>query len=289
MKATVSSGYYHLHGTVGRIHLGISALIGITSIIAAVVLSIGGLLAVKYFVQATDLKIHHDVTDPLSQTVGMMFAVLLGFMISNAMQRFEVARNTVQQEAASLADIFNIAGSLQEQSKSNLRRLCIQYADQIVTEEWPLLGKKNISVPTIRTYREIWQECVLYQPKTQRDSNVHQSLLSSLTAMSDARRLRIEALHNGLPQTLWWVLIMGGLATIMFTYFFGAKNTKLQVIMTGMVTFNISLNIFLLYTFDDPFIGDVMVRPTAFETDLIMFQSHWQVDKQGHDSIKLSP
>ncbi len=266
--------------------MGIDTLIGITAIISVVFLSIGGLLAVKYFLHAADLKIHHDVTDPLSQTVGMMFAVLLGFMISNSMQRFEVARITVQQEAASLADVFDLAGSLQDQSKANLRRLCIQYADQIVTEEWPLLSKKNISVPTIRTYREIWQECVQYHPKTQRDSNVHQSLLSSMTAMSDARRLRIEALHNGLPQTLWWVLIMGGLATIVFTYFFGAKNTKLQVIMTGMVTLNISLNVFLLYTFNDPFIGDVMVRPTAFETDLMMFQSQWQVDKQGHDSVR---
>jgi hypothetical protein len=264
---------------VGVIRLGINTLIGLACIFAAVVLAVGGLLAVRRWLQATDLKIHHDVTDPLSQVVGMMFAVLLGFMVSDAMQRFEQARSTVQQEAASLADIFNLAGGLPKQDRDNLRGLCIKYADQIITEEWPLLGQKKISVPTIRTYRAIWQDCITYQPKAQNDSNIQQIMLNSLTSMSDARRLRIEALHNGLPFALWWVLVVGGLATIIFTYFFGVKNIKLQMVMTAIVTLVICLNIFLLYSYDDPFGGDVMVHPTAFEADLMMFKTQWNADK----------
>jgi Protein of unknown function (DUF4239) len=263
--------------------LGIDTLIGITAITAMVFFSVGGLLAVRKFIETTSLKLHHDVTDPLSQVVAVMFAILLGFMISNALQRFEGARSTVQQEAASLADVFNLAGALQEQDKRDIRRLCILYADQIISEEWPLLGKRGVSFSTIRTYHSLWDDCVGYKAKNQGESNVHQCMLSSLTAMSDARRLRIEALHNGLPQALWWVLLLGALATIIFTYFFGAQNTRLQVIMTAMVTFIISLNIFLLYTFDDPFEGDVMISPTAFITDLMMFKTQWHVDADGRD------
>jgi hypothetical protein len=263
--------------------LGIDTLIGITAITAMVFLSVGGLLSVRKFIESTSLKSHHDVTDPLSQVVAVMFAILLGFMISNSLQRFEGARSTVQQEAASLADVFNFAGGLQEQDKREVRRLSILYADQIISEEWPLLGKRDVSFSTIRTYRALWAECVTYKPKNQRESNVHQAMLSSLTAMSDARRLRIEALHNGLPPALWCVLLLGGMATIVFTYFFGAQNTRLQVVMTSMVTFVISLNVFLLYTFDDPFEGDVMVSPTAFKTDLMMFKTQWHVDPDGKD------
>ncbi|MBS1955783.1 MAG: DUF4239 domain-containing protein [Cyanobacteria bacterium SZAS-4] len=261
--------------------MGIDTLVGITAITSVVFLSVVGLLFIRKWLEATELKIHHDVTDPLSQVVGMMFAMLLGFMISNSMQRFETARSTVQQEAASLANIFNYAGALQENERKELRKLCIRYADQIVHEEWPLLGRRNISVSTIRTYRTIWEECTNYKPVTQKESNVHQAALAALVSMSDARRLRIEALHNGLPPALWWVLILGGLATIVFTYFFGAPNARLQVIMTAMVTLVISLNIYLLYTFDDPFEGDVMIRPTAFETDLMMFRKQWNVSDDG--------
>ncbi|CAN5149546.1 hypothetical protein BH10CYA1_BH10CYA1_60180 [soil metagenome] len=269
--------------------MGIDTLIGITAITSTVFASVVGLLFIRRWLQSTELKIHHDVTDPLSQVVGMMFAMLLGFMISNAMQRFETARSTVQQEAASLADIFNYAGALQESEKTELRKLCIRYADQIINEEWPLLSKRNVSVSTIRTYRTIWEECTNYKPANQMESNVHQSMLASLVSMSDARRLRIEALHNGLPAALWWVLILGGLATIVFTYFFGAQNTRLQVIMTSMVTLVISLNIYLLYTFDDPFEGDVMIRPAAFETDLMMFRKQWNVSDEGKDLEIIDP
>jgi hypothetical protein len=265
--------------------LGINTLIGLFCIFIVVVLAVGGLLGVRRWLQATDLKIHHDVTDPLSQVVGMMFAVLLGFMVSDAMQRFEEARSTVQQEAASLADIFNLAGGLPKQDRDDLRGLCIKYADQIITEEWPLLAQKKISVSTIRTYRAIWQDCIMYQPKAQGDSNIQQVMLNALTAMSDARRLRIEALHNGLPFALWWVLVAGGLATVVFTYFFGVKNIKLQVVMTAIVTLVICLNIFLLYSYDDPFSGDVMVHPTAFEADLMMFKTQWNADKD-KDSLE---
>ncbi|RTL45898.1 MAG: DUF4239 domain-containing protein [Candidatus Melainabacteria bacterium] len=269
--------------------MGIDILVGIFAITAVVFSSVGGLLGIRKWLQSADLKHHHDVTDPLSQTVGMMFAVLLGFMISNAMGRFELARSTVQQEAASLADVFNFAEGLQKADRKEIRRLCIRYADQLTTIEWPLLSNHTVSVPTIRTYRSIWEQCTGYKPKNQMESNAHQAMLAALVKMSDARRLRIEALHNGLPQALWWVLVLGGLATMTFTYFFGAQNTRLQVIMTAIVTLVISLNIFLLYAFDDPFEGDVMVRPTAFETDLMMFKKQWNVSEDGEELEEPAP
>jgi Protein of unknown function (DUF4239) len=269
--------------------LGGYTFFGLMAILVVVALSVCGLLAVRRWIQATDLKVHHDVTDPLSQVVGMMFAVLIGFMVSDAMQRFEEARATVQQEAASLADIYNLAGGLPAATREKLRSTCIAYAEQIINTEWPLLAQKKISVPTIRTYRTIWQECITFHPSDQAESNIQQVLLNSLTDMSDARRLRIEALHNGLPLALWWVLLAGGLATIIFTYFFGIKNTKLQVVMTAIVTLVICLNIFLLASFDDPFGGDVMVHPTAFEADLMMFKTQWDPTKDTAQENQVKP
>jgi hypothetical protein len=42
----------------------------------------------------------------------MLFAVLLGFMVADAMQRFSLARQTVEQEASSLGNIFRLADAL---------------------------------------------------------------------------------------------------------------------------------------------------------------------------------
>lgn len=32
--------------------------------------------------------------------------------------------------------------------------------------------------------------------------------------------VEVDALHNGLPPVLWSILVVGGLATVIFTYFF---------------------------------------------------------------------
>jgi hypothetical protein len=63
------------------------------------------------------------------------------------------------------------------------------------------------------------------------------------------------------------VLFAGGLTTVAFTYFFVVENLKVQVLMTSLVTIAICLNLFLLASYDDPFSGDVMVKPTPFEYD----------------------
>ena len=240
--------------------------------------AIGGLLLCRRWLLAAEMRTHHDVADPLSQTVGMMFAVLLGFMVGDAMERFSTARSTTQQEAASLGDIFILSEGLPADNRDRIRSLCIKYAEQVVKIEWPLLAHKGTSSEARETYVRIANECTHYNPETSGQSNVQQSLLPAVVSLGDCRRLRVEALNASLAPTLWLVLSIGGIATIIFTYFFGAGNLRIQMIMVGIVSLVICLNIFLLVAYDDPFSGDVMVYPTAFETDLLRF--HEQLDAQ---------
>ena len=245
---------------------------------AIVVVSLSGLLICRRWLLAAELKTQHDVADPLSQVVGMMFAVLLGFMVGDAMQRFSTARSTTQQEAASLSDVFMLADGLPTAERDKIRNLCVDYADKVVRVEWPMLADKKTSAEVRGTYIELTHECTVYNPITQGQSNVQQSLLPAVVSVGDCRRLRVEALNNSLDPSLWLVLLIGGAATILFTYFFGAGNLKIQLVMVAIVSIVICLNIFLLVTYDDPFSGDVKVNPTAFETDLMVF--HEVLDKE---------
>jgi hypothetical protein len=241
--------------------------------LVVVAISLGGLVLVRRWILAEDLKIQHDVADPLSQVVGMMFAVLLGFMVGDAMQRFSQARAIVQQEAASLGDVFRLADGLPNDNKDRIRALCITYAEQTIHDEWPKMATHTTSTIAWDTYRKLWRECLKLTPKEQGESNVQQTLLNCMVSLADNHRMRVEALHTGLPIALWVVLVMGGAATIVFTYFFSAHRLKIQLIMVSLVSLVICLNIFLLISYDDPFSGDVKVSPTAFETDLQTFKA----------------
>jgi hypothetical protein len=236
-----------------------------------VLVSIAGLLGARYFLKG-DLKSQHDITDPYSQFVAMLFAVLLGFMVADSMQRFGDARRTVQAEASALANIFRLSEGYPADECSKLRHLCLEYAEEVTNVEWPLLTKHQVDLNAWSIYRKLWKETTTYKVDTQSEANVQQALLTAMTAVGDNRRMRVEALHSGLPLDLWLVLIIGGIATIVFTYFFRADDVKIQIVMVGMVSLVICLNLFLLSSYDDPFSGDVMVTPAAFETQVKLFK-----------------
>jgi len=88
-----------------------------------------------------------------------------------------------------------------------------------------------------------------------------------MASVGDNRRMRVEAMHNGLPPVLWVILGIAGVATILFTFFFGAKNRRLQMVMTSIIAVVIGLNIFMLANYNDPFSGDVTIGPDAFIVD----------------------
>lgn len=230
-----------------------------------IVLSVGGLWLVHTRVQSDKLKMHHDVADPYLSVVGTLFAVLLGFMVANAMTRFEEARVTCQSEASAVGNVFRAATGLPEKNRTIIQHACEQYVDLVINEEWPVMSKKHTSDKAWNAYNDIWNDCVKFVPSNDGETNLQAAIMGYLGVLGDARRMRVGALHNGLPAILWFVLFAGGTATIAFTYFFGIENLKLQIAMTSLVSFSICLNLFLLSCFDDPFSGDVMIHPSAFE------------------------
>ena len=246
--------------------------------LVVVICAIGGLLCVRrWFLKAENTQ--HDVADPLSQVVGMMFAILLGFMVGDAMQRFSSARAIVQQEAASLADVYRLSVGLPDAMHAKIQHLCIDYADEVINREWPLLSKRGASDRAWNTYVELATLCCKYSPVTQGQSNVQQCIIPCIVSLGDNRRMRVESINSSLPSDLWWVLLIGAVATILFTYFFAANHLRTQIVMVAIVSVVLCLNIFLLASYDDPFSGDICIHPTALQLDLDRFRAEQNLSK----------
>jgi hypothetical protein len=238
---------------------------GVITTVMTVLVSIAGLLTVRRLSANSDFRQHHDVADPMLSTVGTLFAILLGFMVANAMQRFEEARVNVQEEGNAVMDLYRLAEGLPSERGSLLREHLRKYNEAILKDEWPKLEQKKTSDLAYKYYDMIWTDCATIKPKEDAHNNLQQKILDCITTMSDCRRTRIYAMHNGLPSALWPALFTGGIATVFFTYLFKMHNFKLQILMTSLVTLAICLNLFLLASFDDPFSGDVRVLPLPFQ------------------------
>ncbi|MBU6454881.1 MAG: DUF4239 domain-containing protein [Cyanobacteria bacterium REEB67] len=237
----------------------------------AVGASCGGILLIRKFIKTQTLKDHHEATDPMMACVGTLFAILLGFMVANAMGRFENARQNVQEEAGAVGDVFRLARGLPSPCNTDIMKNCVAYLDAVSPEEFAAMRESKMSDKCWDIYSKMWDQCISYDPQTQGQSNLHQGLVEAMTKFGECRRARSAQLHYALPPVLWTVVFIGAAAIIIFTFFFGVENVALQVGMTAAVTIILSLNIYLLKAFDSPFDGQVYVSPIPFEANKKLF------------------
>lgn len=247
--------------------------VGVGLIVGTTFLSVAGLLIVRRLVDIDRLRRCHEVAGYLLSVVGTMYAVLLGLVVVDAMTTFQKARMAVEAEANSLADVFLLAERLPADKASMVRSLCDRYVSEVVDREWLSMGRGEINHLARTQAVKLLKEVTDFEPLTENHKAVFPLLLQEAYQLWDNRRARTNIATYSIPPVEWFVLLLGGSVTVIFTYFFGLQSTKAQVVMTSMVALLISLNVYLVVLFGAPFSGDLKVPPDAFEVDRLIFDN----------------
>lgn len=250
-----------------------SYVAGSILIFSVSLLSVLGLLVVRKYFDLDKLRSCHEVGGYLLSVVGTMYAVLLGLIVVDAMTKFQAAREIVEQEANSLADVFLLADSLPPEKCRKIRVVCNDYVKEILTEEWPAMADGKISKTARKAIVELMKEVMSFEPVTENQKAIYPLAVQEACQVWDYRRARTNMAQHGIPAVEWIVLIIGAVVTIVFTYFFGLTDAKAQMAMTGMVSLLISLNMYLVILFGSPFSGDLQVSPDSFRVDKLIFDN----------------
>ncbi len=233
--------------------------------LGAIAFSTGLMFLIRKGFGLQSLRYHHEVSDPLLTCVGTLFAVLLGFLVANAMTRYDQARVNIEQEAGAVGDIFRLSTGLPKEQRDKIETDCLNYCNVVIQEGWKELAKHEMNEHAWNAYGQLWQDALSFEPAGNRLSNIHQAMLGACTRLGEARRIRATQLKYHLPGILWVVVILGAVATGMLALFFGMQNAGWQVITNSLVTLILCLNLFLLASYDDPFSGYIALQPVSFE------------------------
>lgn len=250
-----------------------SYIVGTILILGISLLSVLGLLVVRKYFDLEKLKSCHEVGGYLLSVVGTMYAVLLGLIVVDAMTKFQTARDVVEQEANSLADVFLLANSFPEEKCHKVRVICNDYVKEILTDEWPAMAQGKISTSARKAIVELMKEVMSFEPVTENQKAIYPIAVQEACQVWDFRRARTNMAQHGIPVVEWVVLIIGAIVTIVFTYFFGLSDARAQMAMTAMVSLLISLNMYLVILFGAPYSGDLQVNPDAFRVDKLIFDN----------------
>ena len=103
-----------------------------------------------------------------------------------------------------------------------------------------------------------------YQPVTDTQRVFYSESISQLNELGRQRRLRLMYGNAEIHYSLWLFLLGGGFITIGFTFLVGARNGKIKVLVTTLLSSLIMSSIYLVYTFQHPFEGVVSIKPEPY-------------------------
>jgi hypothetical protein len=246
---------------------------GILVIGGATYLSVAGALAFRRLARKahTDFEQFHSMADPMLNVVATLFSILLGFLVAGAMDKFTDTQEQCEMEASKLADVYVLARGFDDAHRIKIQDACKEYCKIIIEDEWPAMEQHKTSPKIWPAGKAIWDEVLTYEPNTDRDVNIHESMIDAVRDLGESRRSRIVAMREQLSPALWIVVMGGSIILMACTYMFFIENPKLQGLMIALVALSLTLNVLLLAIYSNPFVGDLKIRPEAFELDSQIF------------------
>ncbi len=248
------------------------ALLGTIIILATTAAAVGGLFLVRKKVSYDTLSEHHEVANPMVTTFATLYSVLLGFLVVGSFNKFDNCRMSVQAEANAVADVFHLASGLPASSKVQLQTDCLSYARSVVDDEFPAMSGGKPSTATRAKIETLWTDALAYAPSTAAAANVQEELLTCVRTIFERRQDRLFHMEVGSWPVLWAVLIFGNATTVAFTYFFAMKRIASQMILVGLLSLMLSINVYLVIDFSCPFSGPCAVSSEPLVQQCQRFQ-----------------
>ena len=240
--------------------------VGFVAILLTIAVAIAGQILTRRLIGEERLKLLHEVGGFYITVVGALYAVVLGLVVFDAMSKFQHATQTVKDEAKSIIAVYSLSDQFAGKHKDNIKRLSKEYIDEIINNEFQLMGKGQKSIKARQIIFDLMHSVKNLEPTTENQKGIFPIILQESISIWENRRERTDQAEYGIPSIEWAVLLTGAVITIIFTYFFTTSLFKTQLFMTGLITLIISINLYLVLVFGEPFGGDLKVSDDSYVT-----------------------
>jgi hypothetical protein len=237
-----------------------SIFVVLTTLIACL-----GLLVVHRFVNVELRSPNNEVAAAFFGIAGTSYAVLIAFIAVNAWQSYADADRATTEEAIAIGNLYADTVGLPKASAGALRDDIVLYLKQVIELEWPGQQHGVVNYAARATLQHIQLSIAALNPVTAGEAVIQGELLRVMNDLYSARRVRQLAVQDAIPAMVWWIIFLGTITTVFYTYIFGLEDIRMHLLLTGSLTISLSLVIVLIVALDRPFRGDLSVDQGAYE------------------------
>ncbi len=246
------------------------AVLAVFMVVPAVLAAAAHLLF-RRLVPASKLLPSHDVAGFLVAIVGVLYAVVLGFLVISVWSSFDQAQRNADAETTEVADILYLTRALPEPIRMRERMLLGQYAHEVRDVEWPMLADGEEDPRARGLLAAALHELATWdipprasQSEVLRQSSLRDAALASYRELAAHRRLRILDAQSHVHPTMYFALAAGATILLIFVFLFGVQSLAIQLAMTALVAGMIGLQIGVIFEMDRPYWGAIHVTSDAW-------------------------
>jgi hypothetical protein len=258
----------------GGVPLLNSFILGVVVVCTTIAFGVVGVESCRTLIGGHVREGHNDVLVPLFLTAGVIYAVLLGFMVVAVWETYSDAHDNAAEEAATLVPLYRQTSDMAPDKRDEMRGILRDYTETIVKQEWGLMAATGQPSPHAQELiGRIYQVFGTLSPTTSIREITDAEFIRTVSSELVFRNKRLLQASESLSWIMWLGAIGGAVVTIGMTFILYMENKSLHLIAVGILSGLIGMLLYMLAILSHPFSGPLAIDPAAFEASLLTFQS----------------
>ncbi len=235
---------------------------------AVVVFAATYLLAASVYWVVTRLAVNDRarafkaVSPGMLPPLGILFALLVGFIAVEVWNNYDKAKVAVATEASALRAVVLLAGTFPEEQKTRIYALIDRHIEKAVNEGWPAMERHQATLSILPTALiEALHDTLSLKPADDSQRIAQTEMVKALHTAMDARRQRIVVSQSAVGTVKWAAILLQGLCTLVAIAMVHSDNRLACAIAMTLFATGIALSLLLITAYSRPFTGEISVRP----------------------------
>jgi hypothetical protein len=246
-------------------------LLLILFVAGSITFAVGGVWIGRKVLHGKVKEGHNDVMVPLFLTAGVIYAVLLAFMVIAMWETYDAAKANVAEEASLMVPLYRQSYGMDPKNGGEMRHLIREYGEGVI-KDWQTFRYTALGSPQARYIaNKMVAVFNTMTPASKSREIVTQQFLQTYSQFLLDRNKRLVHAAESLSWIMWAALIGGGMVTIGMTFVLYMEYPPPHYAMASVLALGIGLLLYLMVVLNRPFIGPLGIEPEPYEASLKLF------------------
>jgi Protein of unknown function (DUF4239) len=226
--------------------------------------ALGFQVFVRRAVGVEKLALNNEVGGFIFAIIGVVYAVLLAFVVIAVWEKFSEGQTSVAKESAAAAALFYYSEGAEPEA-AKLHDSLTHYLTLAIENDWPAMASRSEDSQTADALGALYSAAMALNRTGTRSTADMSEVFTQIDNLTLTRRVRLHLSTGLVPEIIWITLFAGAGFTVCFALFFGSPSALAQLAMTAILSIVLASGLVVIVALDHPFSGPVHISPEALE------------------------